>query len=85
MGLTAKGVPKMPMWLTIIRGAAIALSLGALIAAAYNVSLLSSWARYYGGDGPAGLIIFSVNSFPLANIPQDIQLTLPRQSSPGSF
>jgi hypothetical protein len=45
MGLTAKGVPKMPLWLTIVRGAAIALSLGALIAAAYNVSLLSNWIK----------------------------------------
>ncbi|EYB30068.1 hypothetical protein FG05_05324 [Fusarium graminearum] len=59
MGLTAKGVPKMPMWLTIVRGVTIAMSLGALIAAAYNISLISSWARYYGGSGPAGLIIFS--------------------------
>lgn len=62
----------MPMWLTIVRGVTIAMSLGALIAAAYNISLISSWARYYGGSGPAGLIIFSVSVFPLSNIPQDI-------------
>ncbi|KAM5348441.1 hypothetical protein ACJ41O_008265 [Fusarium nematophilum] len=57
-GLTASGVPKMPFWLTIVRGAALVLSLGVLIAAAYHLSLYGGWARYYGGSGPAGFLIF---------------------------
>lgn len=67
----------MPAWLTILRGATIALSLGALIAAAYNASLLSKWAHYYGGEGPASLIIFNVS---LLSFPPVIQLTASRQS-----
>ncbi|KAM0343458.1 hypothetical protein ACHAPU_008489 [Fusarium lateritium] len=57
-GLTATGVPKMPLLLTILRGAALLLSLGVLIAAAYHLSLLGAWAQYYGGSGPAGFLIF---------------------------
>ncbi|KAH7261484.1 uncharacterized protein BKA55DRAFT_561458 [Fusarium redolens] len=57
-GLTVTGVPKMPFWFTILRGAAIVLSLGVLITAAYHLSLLGSWAQYYGGSGPAGFLIF---------------------------
>ncbi|KIL93595.1 hypothetical protein FAVG1_03577 [Fusarium avenaceum] len=57
-GLTATGVPRMPLWLTILRGVALLLALGVLIAAAYHLSLLGSWAQYYGGSGPAGFLIF---------------------------
>ncbi|KAF4998351.1 hypothetical protein FGRMN_3231 [Fusarium graminum] len=57
-GLTATGVPKMPLLITILRGAALLLSLGVLIAAAYHLSLLGAWAQYYGGSGPAGFLIF---------------------------
>ncbi|RSM03961.1 hypothetical protein CEP52_007097 [Fusarium oligoseptatum] len=46
-GLTVTGVPKMPLWLTILRVAALVLSLGVLIAAAYHLSLLGGWSQYY--------------------------------------
>lgn len=54
----------MPLWLTILRGAALLLALGVLIAAAYHLSLLGSWAQYYGGSGPAGFLIFDVSHLP---------------------
>ncbi|KAJ4270513.1 hypothetical protein NW762_002200 [Fusarium torreyae] len=57
-GLTATGVPRMPLWLTILRAAALLLSLGVLIAAAYHISLLGNWAHYYAGSGPASFLIF---------------------------
>jgi hypothetical protein len=86
-GLTVTGVPKMPFWFTILRGAAIVLSLGVLITAAYHLSLLGSWAQYYGGSGPAGFLIFDVT------LPQRTAIFLGtmtvtdecRLSSPGSF
>ena len=68
-GLSAKGAPKTSLFLTILRGAAIVTSLGALIAAAYNISRLSSWSRYYGGDGPAGFIIFNASASPTMSSP----------------
>ncbi|KAF7546587.1 hypothetical protein G7Z17_g8334 [Cylindrodendrum hubeiense] len=55
-GLTATGVPPLPFFLTIIRGVILAFSLGALIAAAYNLSLFSGFLVGY--SGPAGFIIF---------------------------
>ena len=79
-GLSAKGAPKISLCLTILRGAAIVTSLGALIAAAYNISHLSSWSRYYGGDGPAGFIIFNVRALPTLSF----LANLPRLSSHGS-
>ncbi|KAH6996581.1 hypothetical protein BKA56DRAFT_666786 [Ilyonectria sp. MPI-CAGE-AT-0026] len=58
-GLTATGVPALPFFLTIIRGVILALSLGALIAAAYNLSLFGGYSSYLSGySGPAGFIIF---------------------------
>ncbi|KAH6895231.1 hypothetical protein B0T10DRAFT_210941 [Thelonectria olida] len=58
-GLTATGVPAMPVWLTIIRGVIIAFALGALIASAYNLSLFGGNSYYLSGySGPAGFMIF---------------------------
>ncbi|KAH7114147.1 hypothetical protein B0J13DRAFT_460365 [Dactylonectria estremocensis] len=48
----------MPFWLTIIRGVALILSLGVLIAAAHHLSLLGDFLRYFGGSNPAGFLIF---------------------------
>jgi hypothetical protein len=58
----------MPLWLTILRGVALLLALGVLIAAAYHLSLLGSWAQYYGGSGPAGFLIFDVKHPPSPNV-----------------
>jgi hypothetical protein len=58
-GLTATGVPPMPRWLLYLRIGIIVLSLGVLIAAAYNVSVSGSGYYYYGlTSGPAGFLIF---------------------------
>ncbi|KAH7160240.1 hypothetical protein B0J13DRAFT_124827 [Dactylonectria estremocensis] len=58
-GLTATGVPPLPFFVTIIRGVIIVFSLGALIAAAYNLSLFGGASLYLSGySGPAGFIIF---------------------------
>jgi hypothetical protein len=59
-GLTAKGVPALPKWLLFLRIAIIVLSLGVLIAAAYNLSLFDS-AYLAGYSGPAGFLIFDVS------------------------
>lgn len=65
-GLTAKGPPAIPFWLTIVRGAIIVLSLGVLIAAAYNLSIFDGFASYVSGySGPSGFLIFDVRlSYP---------------------
>jgi len=58
-GLTATGVPPMPKWLLFLRIGIIVLSLGVLIAAAYNISVSSGGYYYYGlTSGPAGFLIF---------------------------
>ncbi|KAM5353717.1 hypothetical protein ACJ41O_000367 [Fusarium nematophilum] len=58
-GLTGTGVPKMPFWMTIIRGAALALSFGILIAAAHHLSHSGEFYRFYGSSSPAGFLIFN--------------------------
>lgn len=65
----------MPLWLTILRGVALLLALGVLIAAAYHLSLLGSWAQYYGGSGPAGFLIFDVSYLPSLPNSEQKQLT----------
>ncbi|CAM1511183.1 Fc.00g086960.m01.CDS01 [Cosmosporella sp. VM-42] len=60
-GLTAKGVPALPVWLLFVRIAIIVLSLGVLIASAYNLSLFGGYATssYLSGyTGPPGFLIF---------------------------
>ncbi|KAF4988062.1 hypothetical protein FDECE_15203 [Fusarium decemcellulare] len=57
-GLTATGVPKIPLFLTILRVAALVLSLGVLIAAAYHISLYKGYAYYFADSGPASFLIF---------------------------
>ena len=64
-GLTAKGVPALPAWLLFVRIAIIVLSLGVLIAAAYNLSLFGGYGTYLSGyTGPPGFLIFDVSPSP---------------------
>lgn len=59
-GLTATGVPAMPLWLTILRGVIITFALGVLIAAAYNLSLFGGNSYYLSSySGPSGFMIFN--------------------------
>jgi hypothetical protein len=55
MSLNQFGPPPMPRWLLFLRIAILALSLGVLIAAAYNISL---WQDLVHADTPAGFLIF---------------------------
>lgn len=64
-GLTAKGVPALPKWLLFLRIGIIVLSLGVLIAAAYNLSVYGGYLAGY--SGPAGFLIFDV-SFQACNL-----------------
>jgi hypothetical protein len=60
--LTVVGPPAMPSWLLILRIIIIVLSLGVLVAAAYNLSLFHGYANYLEGySGPAGFLIFDVS------------------------
>jgi hypothetical protein len=63
-GLIAVGVPVLPFWLLIVRGVAIVLSLGVLIASAYYLSINRNlglgWALPVN-SGPPGFLIFDVS------------------------
>jgi hypothetical protein len=61
-GLIAVGVPVLPFWLLIVRGAAIVLSLGVLIASAYYLSINRDFGGYVAPivSGPPGFLIFDV-------------------------
>jgi hypothetical protein len=62
-GLIAVGVPVLPFWLLIVRGVAIVLSLGVLVASAYYLSINRDLGFGYAlpvNSGPAGFLIFDV-------------------------
>jgi len=60
-GLMAKGVPAMPIWLTIIRIIIIVLAFGCLVASAYAISVFGSIGYYYYSYGTPGFMIFVVS------------------------
>lgn len=68
-GLVATGSPGIPMWLTIVRIAMIVFSLGALIAAGYNLSLFNGFSNVSSSSGPCGFIIFDVSPLALDILP----------------
>merc|ERR1712000_582357 len=58
-GITATGTLPLPKWLFFLRVAIIVLSLGVLIASAYNIALWDESVRIYGSS-PPGFLIFCV-------------------------
>ena len=60
-GITATGTLPLPKWLFFLRVAIIVLSLGVLIASAYNIALWDDSVRIYGSS-PPGFLIFCVRA-----------------------
>lgn len=60
-GLATFGVPRLPKWFLFLRIAVIVLSLGTLVAAAYNLSLYDEYITF--SSGPAGFLIFDVRLY----------------------